>query len=122
MTQQQTAQLERAAQIAARDALTAHKGTTHDGRAVWAVLNRSASAKAGYPVYHLVTVEAGQLVCDCYASQHGRICAHRAATRAAIEAALKASAKAATTASPALRWSRETAPLYRSNAPVGIFK
>ena len=94
MTQQQAAQLERAAQIAARDALIARKGRTHDGRAVWAVLSRSASRKAGYPVYHLVTVagDGAQLACECYASQHGRICAHRAATRAAIEAELKADA------------------------------
>lgn len=122
MTQQQTAQLERAAQIAARDALIARRGTTHDGRPVWAVLNRSATRQASYPVFHLLTVAGAQIVCDCYASQHGRICAHRATVRTAIEAELKASAKVAATASPAPRWSKECPKPREDNRPVGIWK
>lgn len=123
MTQQQAAQLERATQIAERDGLTARKGITRDGKPVWAVLSRSATRKAGYPVYHLVTVEGSHLACDCPGSWHGRVCAHRAAVRAAIEAELKASArKAAEDRYAVAAARRESAPLARDNRPISIFK
>lgn len=95
MTQQQRQQLDRAFAIAARDALRAIRGTTRDGQPVYAVLNRRATAKAAYPVYHLLHVEAGRIVCDCPAHLNGRVCAHAAAVRSAIQAERDAAAQRA---------------------------
>lgn len=86
MTQQQSRQLSRAIQIAARDALRAMRGTSRDGEPVYAVLNRTATRAAGYPVYHLLTIEAGRIRCDCPAHLNGRVCAHAAAVRATLQA------------------------------------
>lgn len=91
MTQQQRSQLERASEIAQRDGLRAVRGLARDGRTVYGVLARSESRRAGHPVYHLLTVEAGRILCDCYAARAGRICAHRAAVRAELAAEREAS-------------------------------
>ena len=99
MTQTQRKQLDRAFAIAARDALHALRGTGHDGSPVYAVLNRTATRAAGYPCYHLLTVDAaaGTIRCDCPAHQNGRICAHRAAVRSAIQSARDIAAQAEAT-------------------------
>lgn len=95
MTQPQRQQIARAFQIAARDALRAIRGTTRDGKLVYAVLNRTATRQAGYPCYHLLTVDAaaGRILCDCPAHLSGRVCAHAAAARAAIQAERAATAE-----------------------------
>lgn len=84
MTQTQAQQLTRAEAIAVRDELHAIKGTTKSGQVVYGVLNRTETKRNGYPTYHLLRVDGLRITCDCYASQRGRVCAHRAAVRAML--------------------------------------
>jgi len=77
-----------------------------------------------------VVVEGAQLVCDCPAAQHGRVCAHRAATRARLEEERQATRQATREQERASRGTSresggcgETAILARPSArPFSIFK
>jgi hypothetical protein len=81
MNSRQAAQYARGLEIAKRDALTVrgHGTRKSDGAAVYCVPSRSQAN-----TWHVVVVEGANLVCSCEAAQHGRYCAHRAATRARI--------------------------------------
>jgi hypothetical protein len=92
--------------------ITGH-GHTRDGRRCFTVASQTQEN-----VWHIVIVNAGHLECDCIASaRYGKVCCHRKAVheRLAQERADR-EAQAATAAM------RDTAPLFRSNAPFSIFK
>jgi hypothetical protein len=73
-------QRERALAIAARDGLIATPGTNG-----WWVVERPVRTRR-HARYHLVRVVGHSLTCDCVASQHGHVCAHRACVHAALVA------------------------------------
>jgi uncharacterized Zn finger protein len=64
---------------------------------------------------YTVLVYADRLSCSCAAGQHGIVCKHRAAVHQALVAE-----RSAADDSAAAR--RETAPLYRSNDALSIWK
>lgn len=81
--------------------------------------------------WHIVALVGGRLVCDCAASQYGRICVHRAvvhlelvaeAARRRTQDELVTRAMPAEVTSLQKRPAHESALLYRSNAPISIFK
>jgi hypothetical protein len=87
---------------------------------VWMVPSQSEANR-----WHMVTEIEGQLECDCHAGQYGRLCIHRAvvyldltAEAQTFAARRQAQAQAETPTDDA----RDTAPLYRSNAPFSLFK
>ena len=64
---------------------------------------------------YVVLVHADRLECSCLAGQHGKVCKHRASVHAALVAER-------TTFSIDEVARRETAPLYRSNDVISIWK
>lgn len=103
------------------------------GERMYAVTSGSEASR-----WHIVRVSGAQLVCDCTAATHGRYCQHRAIVReqlgkeaAEAQASIDAmdGLKAATErlaeqnrAWVAQQAERDSAPVYRSNAPFSIFK
>jgi len=94
-----------------------------DHALVWMVTSQSESNR-----WHPVTQEAdGHLSCDCAGWQYRSRCRHCDAVRTLLaveEAEWQASQPPTLTPAPVTRTDdeRATAPLYRSNAPFGIFK
>ncbi len=60
------------------------RGEWTNGATFYVVTSASEAGR-----FHLVTVHAGRLSCDCTAGQHGRMCQHRALAHEAIERELE---------------------------------
>lgn len=99
----------KALEAARRDKLqvVAHGRRKTDGAAVCCVPSRTQPGR-----WHIVAVLSDRLECDCYASMHGRVCAHRACVHDFLAEGLRA----------ALQDARDSALLLADNRPVGIFK
>lgn len=105
MTQTQRKQLERAMEIAARDALTVTRGTRRDtGAPVYGVRSRTDDH------YYLLTVEDGRIHCQCPAHRNGRVCAHAAAVREHIAAEQEAERQRQAEAAWYREWIRTSYP------------
>lgn len=115
-TQKQRAALDAALARAERDGIrvTGRGIRKADGARVFAVSSASQPGR-----WYLVAIEGAQLVCDCAAGQHGRMCKHRGAVRQRLEAERATAAQAAQTEREA---ARERAILARNDRPFSIFK
>jgi hypothetical protein len=80
LTARQQEQLANAVALAERDHVVATPGTNS-----WWIVERPQPGRHRAR-YHLVQVAGRRLVCDCVASQCGRICSHRAAVHQALVA------------------------------------
>lgn len=77
MTDQQKSELQRAIEIANEYGHRVHTARINrTGETAYTVRSHSDPN-----MHHVLYIQAGRIVCDCYASHHGHICSHAAAVR-----------------------------------------